>query len=259
MSDDIFTAAETNNVKRLEELIQDGAHVNEPDSDRGNTPIHWACAGGNLDAIEVLLEYGADINASNNHGRTPLHCLISERYDKIALWLVQYCGADPYIQDKRGVAAFDLAQKFFQPEIESAVKNRQSNPTPEDDYGDVGDVDDAQNQEGAPVKIYTRTGAFKVVKVTDEDTTLEVIQKVIKASDWPLQFTRSLDLYSVTTKRVGTKKYRKQVQLPNDAIVADVQKSWPTGSPDLACNLMLSVKADAPTRVHVAYDNLLPS
>lgn len=252
MSDDIFTAAETNNVKRLEELIQDGANVNEPDSDRGNTPVHWACAGGHLDAIELLLEYGADINAQNKHGRTPLHCLISERYDKVALWLIQYCNADPHIQDKRGVAAYDLAQKFFQPEIETAVKNRAAaEPEPEIE-------EDQQGEEvGTPVKIYTRTAAFKVIKITEYDTTLDVIQKFLKVCDWPQQFTRSLDLYSVTTKRVGTKKFRKQTQLPDDAIVADIQKSWPVAA-DLACHFMLSVKADAPTKVHVAYDNLVP-
>lgn len=124
MSDDIWTASETNNTKRLEELLQDGADVNEQDWDRGNTPIHWASARGNLDAIEILLEYGADINIQNKHGRTPLHVLVSERYDKIVLWLVQYCNADPHIPDKRGVTAYDLAQRFFQPEIDRAIANR---------------------------------------------------------------------------------------------------------------------------------------
>lgn len=233
-------------------MIQDGANVNERDSDRGNTPIHWACAGGHLDAIEVLLEYGADVNAQNKHGRTPLHCLISERYDRIALWLVQYCSADPFLQDKRGVAAYDLAQKFFQPEIEAAVKNRaEQEAEPELD-------EDVQGEEdGSEVKIYTRTGAFKVIKITDYDTTQDVIQKMLKICEWPLQFTRSVELFQVTTKRAGTKKYKKQEQLPEDAILVDVQNNWPKVA-DLACHFMLSIKADAPTKVHVAYDNLVP-
>jgi ankyrin repeat protein len=121
MSDDIFTAAEKNNVKRLEQFLADGIDVNLRDYDRHNTPIHWAASGGNLDAIELLLEYGADVNAQNKNGRTPLHCLISERFDKIALWLIKCCGADPHIPDKRGVSAYDLAQKFFQPEIDGVV------------------------------------------------------------------------------------------------------------------------------------------
>jgi len=252
MSDDIYTAAETNNVKRLEELIQDGANVNERDTDRGNTPIHWACAGGHLDAIELLLEYGADINSQNKHGRTALHCLISERYDKIALWLVQYCNADPHLQDKRGVAAYDLAQKFFQPEIDQAVKNRQANT-------EVDDVDeDNLPDEGEPIKIYTSTGAVQVIKVVETDTALDVIQKVLRAREWPLQFTRYLDLFNVTTKRVGTKKFRKQTPLTNDTNVTEIYKSWPA-SPDLACNFLLAARADAPTKVHVAYNNFTPN
>jgi len=256
MSDDIFTAAETNNVKRLEHLIQDGANVNEKDTDRGNTPIHWACAGGHLDAIELLLEYGGDINSQNKHGRTPLHCLVSERYDKIVLWLVQYCNADPYIQDKRGVSAYDLAQKFFQPEIEAAVKNRQVSADAEED----GEHQD-QPDEGTPVKIFTRTGAVQIVKITENDTATDVIQKVLKARDWPMQFTRHMDLFNVTTKRVGTKKFRKQAQIPEDGLVMDVYNSWPTGpaAADLACNFMLSCKEEAPTKVHVAYNNFVPT
>jgi len=256
MSDDIFTAAETNNVKRLEQLIQDGAHVNEQDTDRGNTPIHWACAGGHLDAIELLLEYGADINSQNKHGRTPLHCLVSERYDKIVLWLVQYCNADPHMQDKRGVAAYDLAQKFFQPEIEAAIKNRQVSADAEED-GEIQDQPDV----GTSVKIFTRTGAVQIVKITEDDTATDVIQKVLKARDWPQQYTRHLDLFNVTTKRVGTKKFRKQTQIPEDALVMDVLKSWPTGpaAADLACNFMLSCKEEAPTKVHVAYNNFVPT
>jgi len=242
-------------LSRLEQLIQDGANVNERDTDRGNTPIHWACAGGHLDAIEMLLEYGADVNAQNKHGRTPLHCLVSERYDKIVLWMVQYCNADPHLQDKRGVAAYDLAQKFFQPEIESAVKNRQVTAEPEDEDHQEGD------DEGTPVKIYTRTGAFQVVKITDYDTAVDVIQKVLKAREWPIQFTRYMDLFNVTTKRVGTKKFRKQTQIPEEATVMDVYKSWPTGpgAADLACNFMLSSKEEAPTKVHVAYNNFVPT
>lgn len=53
------------------------AHGNEvtsvragPDSD---TPLHSACYWGALDAITVLLSAGADANAKNDAGATPLH------------------------------------------------------------------------------------------------------------------------------------------------------------------------------------------
>jgi len=249
MSDDIFTAAEQNNIKRLEELIQDGSDVNEPDWDRGSTPLHWACAKGNLDAIEVLLEYGAEINSQNKHGRTPLHCLISERYDKIALWLIQYCNADPHIQDKRGVSSFDLAQRFFQPEIEAALQNRAI---------DVGDEEEDAHEgeeecEKEDMKIFTTNGKFRVVSVTEFDSAGEVVTKMLKISNWPEQYLRFFDLVEVITKRVGSKRYKKQVSLNFTDNCWEKKAAWPGGE---SCYFLISVKTDAPTKVHVIYDNL---
>jgi len=256
MSDDIFTAAEQNNIKRLEELIQDGADVNETDWDRGNTPIHWACAAGNLDAIEVLLEYGAEINAQNKHGRTPLHCLISERYDKIALWLIQYCGADPHIQDKRGVSSYDLAQRFFQPEIDAAIRNRVIDGGGDDDDDDGGAPDEGEKED---MKIYTSKGKFRVVSISEYDTVTIVTAKMIKVCNWPEQYLRHFALMEVITKRVGTKRYRKQNQMESNDICWEKKRSWPPsdksdGSEN--CYFLIGVKDDAPTKVHVSYDNL---
>lgn len=39
------------------------------------TPLMYAVLGNHLEAITVLLECGADINAKDCHGYTPLHCV----------------------------------------------------------------------------------------------------------------------------------------------------------------------------------------
>eukprot|EP01124_Arcella_intermedia_P019342 TRINITY_DN26655_c0_g1_i1.p1 TRINITY_DN26655_c0_g1~~TRINITY_DN26655_c0_g1_i1.p1 ORF type:complete len:251 (+),score=55.72 TRINITY_DN26655_c0_g1_i1:31-783(+) len=249
MSDDIFTAAERNNVKRLEELIQDGADVNERDWDRGSTPLHFACAAGNLDAIETLLEYAADINAQNKHGRTPLHCLISERYDKIALWLIQYQNADPHIQDKRGVSSFDLAQRFFQPEIEAAIRNRVAD-APEEEEEPLN-LDNAAKED---IKIVTAKGVTRVVNINEYDTVADMINKMLKACNMPEQYARHFDILEVITKKVGTKRYKKQVILGLGDNVFEKKGAWPSN--DDACYFLFQAKAEAPTKVHVSYTNL---
>jgi hypothetical protein len=56
------------------QLIEHGANVNAVPS-KGETPLHSACYSGvvtNLDFIELLLAEGADPNAKNHIGRTPL-------------------------------------------------------------------------------------------------------------------------------------------------------------------------------------------
>ncbi len=45
--------------------------VNLQDAD-GNTPLHYAAATGNLQAMIVLMSYGADANLVNHAGKTPL-------------------------------------------------------------------------------------------------------------------------------------------------------------------------------------------
>eukprot|EP01125_Pyxidicula_operculata_P015009 TRINITY_DN5071_c0_g1_i1.p1 TRINITY_DN5071_c0_g1~~TRINITY_DN5071_c0_g1_i1.p1 ORF type:complete len:271 (-),score=59.99 TRINITY_DN5071_c0_g1_i1:131-943(-) len=268
MSDDIFTAAQTNNVKRLEEFIQDGADINERDWDRGNTPLHWASASGHLDSIEVLLEYGADVNISNKHGRTPLHVLISERFDKIALWLIQFHNADPYIQDKRGVAAYDLAQKFFQPEIDLAVANRakpadgdqaDDGPVPDDDQPPP--VDDAVERE--TMKVVTKRGGFRLIEVFAFDTASDVILKFLDKVGWPHQYLRYLDLCEVVIKIVGTKRYKKEKRIDPQTVVWDVREQWPltvnkdgSKSSNENCFLLLNTLPDAPTKVFTSYENL---
>jgi len=258
MSDDIFTAAEQNNIKRLEELIQDGADVNEADWDRGSTPLHWACAAGKLDAIEVLLEYGAEINSQNKHGRTPLHCLISERYDKIALWLIQYCNADPHIQDKRGVSSYDLAQRFFQPEIDAAIKNRAIDVGPDEEEEVDGNAEEGEGGNLEDMKIFTLKGKYRVISVSEYDTAADALVKMLKSSNWPEQYLRHFDLMEVITKRVGSKRYKKQVRLELNENCWEKKAAWlpsdKSGSD--SCYFLIAVKADAPTKVHVCYDNL---
>jgi len=252
----------------------DGAAVNEQDWDRGNTPIHWAAARGNLDAIEVLLEFGADINIQNKHGRTPLHVLISERYDKIALWLIQYCNADPHIPDKRGVSAYDLAQHFFQPEIDNAISNRgtalqdddeeEPEAAADDDLGGPGPGIDAIEEKNATehVPIHSKSGSYKTIPINPFTSVDQAVVTVIKKLAWPDKFFRHLELNELVTKTVGNKRYKKESKLDGSALVVDVMRKWPSyTTPDGKimkenCHFVLAVKATAPSKVHVLYSQM---
>ena len=39
----------------------------------GDTPLHWAAEKGHPEMAVLLLNYGADLEARNTRGRTPLH------------------------------------------------------------------------------------------------------------------------------------------------------------------------------------------
>lgn len=62
----------------------------EPESClQGCSLLHLACHGGDLVMLELLLQFGADINVQDFHGRTPLHHCICAKNDSLAKYLLR--------------------------------------------------------------------------------------------------------------------------------------------------------------------------
>ncbi|KAJ4897465.1 ADP-ribosylation factor GTPase-activating protein AGD1 [Raphanus sativus] len=96
--------------KRIEEEFQEnpegcansrteGKSMVREETSKDCSLLHLACLSADIGMVELLLQYGAKINATDSKGRTPLHhCIISRRYAIARLLLMR--GGDPNAEDK---------------------------------------------------------------------------------------------------------------------------------------------------------------
>jgi ankyrin len=66
-----------------------GANIEAKDND-GDTPLHDASWNGHLPVVKALLAVGANILASNNNGRLPVHEAVSYRRSEVSKYLLQH-------------------------------------------------------------------------------------------------------------------------------------------------------------------------
>jgi len=88
-------------------LLERGAAL-LPSAD-GTTPLHLAALGSDLELICVLLARGANVNAFDRTGMTPLHKAADEHEQRVeVLSLLLIAGADPEARSRSGRTPFDV-------------------------------------------------------------------------------------------------------------------------------------------------------
>ncbi len=89
----LHDAAKRGALRTIRRLHAAGADLNARDR-RGRTPLHVAARRGHADALAVLLELGADVRATDARGRTALAYALDRIYDLSLLWRLVEAGAD---------------------------------------------------------------------------------------------------------------------------------------------------------------------
>lgn len=103
MNQQLIKEAESGNVDNLLKLIKDGANLNATDS-RGRTPVMAAVYAGRTEAFRALIQAGADINIRDDRRDNPLLYASAAGNLDIVLLAIE-AGADTKLTNRFGGTA----------------------------------------------------------------------------------------------------------------------------------------------------------
>ncbi len=105
----------------MEFLIGKGANVNARDF-KGVTPLVSASNMNFIEGVELLVKYGAKVDESNNSGETPLITAVHNRNVPLMKLLLQ-AGANPDRADNSGRTARDYAKLAGTPTLLNVIES----------------------------------------------------------------------------------------------------------------------------------------
>ena len=92
-------------------LLQAGADPNAPDDD-GLSPLHWGAENSNPMVVTHLLDAGADLNARDNDGYTALHWAAAQSGNGRVVKVLLDRGADPFAESNDGRTPLHSALRY---------------------------------------------------------------------------------------------------------------------------------------------------
>lgn len=106
----LHVAAENNKVEAIDALVEAGADPMAYDRIR-KIPLHYAAREGSCEAVAALLRHGSDKDKADRRGQTPLHAAASRGFTAVSAALLT-AGANVSARDLAGDSALDGAAKW---------------------------------------------------------------------------------------------------------------------------------------------------
>lgn len=88
-------------------LLEAGAQVDAKNS-HGNTPLHVACLNGHLSVCHELAMFQANLEATNKRGQTPLHIAAASTHGVDCLLFLLEHNVDINVQSADGKTALHM-------------------------------------------------------------------------------------------------------------------------------------------------------
>jgi ankyrin repeat protein len=96
-------------LKPFYKFFNKGYILNSHESNKNKmTPIHCSCKNKNVKIVDLFIDLGADIDAQDIKGRTPLHYAVINNDERMVKHLLLR-GANKFIKDENKLSPYDLA------------------------------------------------------------------------------------------------------------------------------------------------------
>ncbi len=87
-ADEIHDAAKEGNLEKVRALVSEDSTLVNAKTERGTTPLHYACTSKNIEIVKFLITKGADINAMNDSLYSPLHYAAAYNQPEVVKFLL---------------------------------------------------------------------------------------------------------------------------------------------------------------------------
>jgi len=108
---ELIKAIKTNDRVLVDELINKNRWIVSNYDVFQFTPLHWAAKKGFYSIIPKLISYGAQVNAKNFLGETPLHISVKKNCYECTVLLLIFM-ASPFIKDNKGLNPFEYSDDY---------------------------------------------------------------------------------------------------------------------------------------------------
>ena len=112
-------------VEIVKQLLEAGAKVDIADKRSGFRPLHCSAKQGNAGITELLIRYGANVDAQSLQGETPLHLAVVNGHPAVVVILLKYL-AKVEICDTQGKTPMQYAELNRNTEIAELIREHMS-------------------------------------------------------------------------------------------------------------------------------------
>ena len=213
---DIHAAVRTGDAEKVETALKSGADVNAPDN-WGRTPLIVALQQGKAQVVEMLINRGANVAATDAWGRTPL-LVATQLKNTAAIRLLLEKQSDVNAANKNDITPLIAAAQTGNQEAAAMLLGAEAAPEREDNLGWTALMWAAYRKDDAMVKLLLDKGADAGKSGRDKSTALELARS--RGADASLIALLAARTPSASSAKADAAAYRATQPKPVSAAVA---------------------------------------